>query len=91
MPQAWQGGSEVCWFAVVGSNPAGMTLEKLHIVQTQVMGACGAGGGKGVSVPLAGELLLFGVVALDAALARSPPRRGFGMRVILAEDLRKPA
>jgi hypothetical protein len=95
MPQAKQGGNGVWALAVEGSKFDGTGLGKLQMVQTQVAVLAGAGstGGAllGLSVRVAGE-----EVPLPGA---SPGDRGWsderfvalGIRVILAEDLRKPA
>lgn len=45
IPHAEHGGNGVCEFAAAGSKPAGIGLEKLHIVQTQVAVVVGDGSG----------------------------------------------
>lgn len=98
MPHARQGGRGVCAFAVAGSKLAGTGLEKLHMVQTHVAALAEAGsrggGRNGLSARGAGEVVLFAGEPVPTAgdLDWSEERfEGFGIRVTLGEDLRKPA
>jgi hypothetical protein len=98
MPQARQGGNGVYSFAVVGSKLDGTGFGKLHIVQTHVAdvtdGVLAAGERKLESAPGRGdaEALLEGLDVTAAARDCNEPRlAGLGMRVTLAEDLRKRA
>lgn len=99
IPHARQGGRGVCAWAVEGSKLEGTGFGKLQMVQTQVAEVVGAGLAVNAerylgSEPGTGEaaLLLDGLDA--AALVRDTrdTRFGaFGIRVILGDDLRKPA
>jgi hypothetical protein len=87
MPHARHGGMGVR-DAIAGSKFEGTGFEKEHIGQTHVALCCGAGAG----------LLYRGgvaVVGLPGVAGTGAPRvscfRGFGKKVIFAEDLRKPA
>lgn len=98
IPHAKHGGRGVRAFAVAGSKFDGTGFEKLHMVQTHVAtvasdGSTGAGR-KGLSVRGTGDELLF----LDDPFPvagdfdwNEERFVGFGIRVTLAEDLRKPA
>lgn len=95
MPQARHGGRGVWALAVEGSKFDGTGLEKLQIVQTQVAVLAGAGSAAGIWIGLsfraAGvELPLPGTSAggLDWSDKRFV---ALGIKVIFAEDLRKPA
>jgi len=90
IPQARHGGRGVLSFAVVGSKLEGTGFERLHIVHTQVAVVTGwrsGGGGRGL-LAAAGDAL----PAWEAGDPRlcATDRFGFGMRVIFAEDFRKP-
>ena len=97
MPQARHGGSGVWALAVVGSKLEGTGLEKLQMVQTHVAvldGGASAGKTRGgPSGCRDGEEVLFreGPPAGPGERGCTEARlAGFGIRVILAEDLRKP-
>ena len=96
MPQARQGGSGVCAFAVVGSKLEGTGLGKLQMVQTHVAvlaGGCSTGTARmGLSVRCDEE-------PPPPALEATPDDRDWsderlvalGISVILGDDLRNPA
>lgn len=89
IPQARQGGRGVCSLAVVGSKLDGTGLEKLQMVHTHVaelVGGVSTGGArKGLCTRCAGE-------AFPLRDSWSDPRLlALGTKVILGEDLRKPA
>lgn len=97
MPHAKHGGRGVCAFAAAGSKFEGTGFEKLHIVQTQVaelFGGCSTGAARkglsdcetGDAVPFLGE-----PVPTPGDLDWTEERfDGFGIKVTLGEDLRKP-
>lgn len=98
IPQARQGGNGVCSLAVVGSKLDGTGLEKLQIVQTHVAVLTGAGSTgefrRAPSDRCAGE----GLLLREGPVTRAGDRGctdarfvGLGIRVIFADDLRKPA
>lgn len=97
IPQAKQGAKGVCTLAVVGSKFEGTGFEKEHIGQIHVpvvMGAGAALGNRKGESPRAIGLavaLLEGVLRPDRLRFCTEDRLdGFGTRVILEEDLRKP-
>lgn len=98
MPHAKHGGSGVCSFAAAGSKLEGTGLEKLQIVQTHVavLVAGGSTGGvlNGLSARCGGDVVRprEGMEAPAGDRDCSDMRFvGFGIRVIFADDFRKPA
>jgi len=97
MPQARHGGSGVWALAVVGSKLEGTGFEKLQMVQTQVA-VLAEGGSTGDARSGPSECWAGEVALLREGFPARPGDRGcrelrfvaFGIRVILAEDLRKP-
>ncbi|KUI53820.1 hypothetical protein VP1G_10578 [Cytospora mali] len=94
------GGRGVLAFAVEGSKFDGTGFEKLHMTQTHVAALASdestGADRKGLSVRGAGDELLFLGEAVPVAVAddlvwREERFVGFGTRVTLADDLRKPA
>lgn len=82
--------------AVVGSKLEGTGFEKLQMVQTHVAEVVGGGSDGGPDGPSEreGEPVLARPGAgekADALVWREARFKGFGTRVIFAEDLRKPA
>jgi len=95
MPQARHGGSGVWALAVVGSKLEGTGFEKVQMVQTQV--AVVAGGGSTGDARGAPSWACEAALLCGDGPARPGERgcsegrfAGLGIRVILADDLRKP-
>lgn len=95
MPHARHDGRGVWALAAVGSKLTGTGFEKLHIVQTQVAAVRVRGSDSGLlTLSLGtGEMESFlDEAAPEITRLRSEERfDGFGVIVILGEDLRKPA
>lgn len=98
IPHARQGGRGVRALAVAGSKFEGTGFEKLQMVHTHVAELAGDGstgaGRRGLSDRGTGELLLSLGEPVPAAGDldwREERLVGLGIKVILAEDLRKPA
>ena len=98
IPHARHGANGVCSVAVCGSKFDGTGFEKEQIGHIQVAVLAGGGSGfdrwNGLSVRDKGDALalLEGVERLDIARFCTEDRfEGLGMRVIFAEDFRKPA
>lgn len=81
--------------AEVGSKLEGTGFEKVHIVQTQValVTVGGSGGARYPDSECAGDPVAFlcELDAFDMARLWCDRLGGFGIRVTLADDLRKPA
>jgi hypothetical protein len=97
IPHARHGGRGVWALAVVGSKLEGTGFEKVQMVQTHVAVLVGGGPAgeprSGLSARLPGEEVLFreGGPARPGERGCSDERFvGFGISVILADDLRKP-
>lgn len=99
MPQARHGGSGVCAFTAAGSKLDGTGFEKLQMVQTHVAVLAGdgstGGGLRGLSDRGTGDavVLFRGEPAPSAGDldCSAEPFVGFGIRVTLGEDFKKPA